>query len=364
MTSIDCFQRVEAVKHNIQLKNIRGFLLLLIINLKFLFDVILSYDVFALNCVLYLFILFAIDYRRISWDFFLIPLFLAISVVNRNALVCVYILTLLYVLKHCSLKFFACSNIIILSSVIVITYFLIEFGVVKVSENIYVNLGRIRHRMDFGFGNSNQFAIFCFSLLGNIYVLVWKKYKFLFFLILTIIASSVANYTDSRTFILSAVVLFLSCFIQIFGWDKNRFYKTCVLLLPLIFLAYSTILPYNDTYGIFNAISSGRMNYYKELLDSITIKDILVGSPNIQEITIDSTYLKLLFEGGIVFSIIFYMLYIYVVKNRYEILYPYLPIVVAIIIYGAFESYFANSSNTGNLLIWMILCRCFLYPRF
>lgn len=346
-----------------KLSNLGAILLLLLVDLKFLFDIILSCDVSILNALLYGLILIMIDYRRISWDFFLIPLFLLISIFNRNALVCVYVLTLLYIMRNYSLTFFACSNVIILSAIICITYFLINFGAVTVREDLYVNLDRVRSRMDFGFGNPNQFAIFCFSLLSNIFILCWTKHRIFFLLILLAVSLAVSRYTDSRTFLLSSGVLFLSCVIQILSLDKGRYYKFFVLILPFLFLVYSIFLPYNDTYGIFNALSSGRMGYYKRLLDGITLKDILIGTSNVQEITIDSTYLHLAFEGGIIFLLIFYFLFVYVVKNRYSKIYPYLPLIVSILVYGAFESFFANSTNTGNILIWMILYRCLLFPR-
>lgn len=344
-----------------QLRKIGAILILLTVDLKFLFDIVLSQDVAVLNALLYFLILTVIDYRRISWDFFLIPLFVIISVINRNALICVYVLTILYVLKNYSLRFFACSNVIILFSIILLTYFLINIGVVTVTEDSYLNLGRVRTRMDFGFGNPNQFAIFCFSLLGNLFILLWRKHKLLFLLIFLASSFAVTEYTDSRTFQLSSILLILLCIIQILGWDKSKPYQFMVSLIPILILLYSTILPYNDTYGFFNALSSGRMGYYKSLLDEVTMKDMLIGTSNIQDIVIDSTYLHLVFEGGIIFFIIFYSLYLYVVINRYSVIYPYLPIVVSILIYGAFETFFANSSNTGNLLIWMLLYRCYLF---
>lgn len=346
------------MRNKYSLMNIGVVLLILVINLKLLFDVVLHYDVLMLNIVLYSLFLAMINYRRITWPFFIILFWGALVFFNRGALVCLYVFTILYVLKAKSLNFFAFTNFVIMSFMLLIIAYLIAIGEVQVNTIAYVNLGNVRTRSDFGFGNCNQFAIFCFGLLSNLYILMWKNYKITYLLVLSIVGYLVSSYTDSRTFLLSCVILFSTGIIQILKWDRTIIYKYVVLSLPFLFLVYTIVLPYYDTYGIFNAISSGRTFLYKNLLDSISLRDVLIGTPLVAELTIDSTYLHLIFEGGIVCLLVFVMLYVYVLLKKYRLVYPYLPFIISILIYGAFETVFANAAITGNILIWMILINC------
>lgn len=249
-----------------------------------------------------------------------------------------------------------------MSFLLLIIAYLIAINEIQVNTISYINLGDVRIRSDFGFGNCNRFAIFCYGLITNLYLLMWKNYKIMYIIILSTTGYLVSNYTDSRTFLLSCIVLLITSILQILKWDKSTTYKYIAIGLPFMLLLYTVILPYYDTYGIFNAISSGRTFLYKNLLDSVSIKDILIGTPAISEQTIDSTYLHLIFNGGFLFLFIFLILYVYVLLKKYELIYPYLPLVISVLIYGTFETVFANSSITGNILIWLLLYQCSITP--
>lgn len=349
---------IANIRKKYSLKNVEVVLLILVINLKLLFDVILHQEIFILNIMLYSLFLIMINYRRITWPFFIILFFIAISFINKSALVCVYVFTILYTLKTTKIKFFALTNFIIMFFLLLIIAYLIATKEIQVSTVAYTNLGDVRVRSDFGFGNCNRFAIFCYGLIINLYLLMWKNYKIMYLMILSVVGYLVSNYTDSRTFLLSCIVLLITSILQMLKWDKSTTYKYVILSLPFLLLIYTVVLPYYDTYGIFNAISSGRTFLYKNLLDSVSLKEILIGTPLINELTIDSTYLHLIFEGGILFLLTFLILYVYVLFKKYKLIYPYLPLVISILIYGAFETVFSNSSITGNILVWILLNNC------
>ena len=336
-------------------RNVNAVLLILVVGLKFLFDVILEWDIVLLNIVLYCLFLLMVNYRKITWDFFYIPIYLFISILNPSAFACLYVFMIVYLLKNCSLKLISYANIMVALIVVFTVYLFIDSGDINVREDVYVQLDNIRVRKDYGFGNPNQFAAFCFTLITSLFIALWEKYKKIFVAIFVSIGVAVSNYTDSRSFQLSCLILTITCVFQILRFDKNKVYKLFVLLLPFILFIYSFMFPYYDINDDFNAISSGRMILYKSLLDSVTLKDYIIGTNLVNEITIDSTYLHLIFRGGVIYLITFYALYIYAFKNKYQYIYPYLPILVSILVYGAFETLFVNCTMVSYIMIWIIL---------
>lgn len=336
-------------------RNVNAVLLILVVGLKFLFDVILEWDIVLLNIVLYCLFLLMVNYRKITWDFFYIPIYLFISILNPSAFACLYVFMIVYLLKNCSLKLISYANIMVALIVVFTVYLFIDSGDINVREDVYVQLDNIRVRKDYGFGNPNQFAAFCFTLITSLFIALWEKYKKIFVAIFVSIGVAVSNYTDSRSFQLSCLILTITCVFQILRFDKNKVYKLFVLLLPFILFIYSFMFPYYDINDDFNAISSGRMILYKSLLDSVTLKDYIIGTNLVNEITVDSTYLHLIFRGGVIYLITFYALYIYAFKNKYQYIYPYLPILVSILVYGAFETLFVNCTMVSYIMIWIIL---------
>lgn len=333
-------------------------LILLCISSKLLLDVVLSLDVVFVNLLLYIILISRLRIRRISPVFFVIPLLALASVFNARAVSSVYALFVIYVLKQYKIQTIAQVNVMISVLFLCVMYFLIELGYVEVDSVSYLNLDRIRYRRDFGFGNSNQLAIFIFSFLVNLWITMKDKMKLFYFLILVCITFIIFNYTDSRTFLLSSVCFIIFLILRAFHCDRNWAYKLFVIFLPLGALIYSLYMPYHDEMGIFNALSSGRISYYRQLLDSVGWIHYIIGASIVHEITIDSTYLHLIFDAGLIVCLAFFALYYYVVFYRYKLLYPYLPVVLSILIYGAFESYFINVSNPGNIIIWLILLKC------
>ena len=333
-------------------------LILLCISAKLLLDTILSIDVIFVNLLLYITLLTQLNIRRISLVFIVIPVLALVATINSHAFSSLYALFVVYVLKRYKIQTIAQFNVIISSLFLCVMYFLIELGYVEIDSVSYLNLDRIRYRRDFGFGNSNQFAIFIFSFLVNLWIAMRNKMRLLYFTVLVCMTVVISNYTDSRTYLLSSVCLIIFLVIRALRWDRCIAYKLFAVLLPLGALVFSLYIPYHDDYGIFNALSSGRISYYKQLLDSASIFHYIVGTGTVHEITIDSTYLHLIFDAGVIVCVSFYALYYYVLFYKYQHLYYYMPIVLSILVYGTFESYFINVANPGNIIIWLILLKC------
>ena len=108
-------------------------------------------------------------------------------------------------------------------------------------------------------------------------------------------------------------------------------------------------------------IFSGRLDLYDSLLSSVSLSNYLFGTELINEITIDSSYLHILFEGGILSLLIFLLLYSnLIIKIDSKDLATIFPVLMSVLMFGLTESVLTFVLLYGNMIIWILMYNVYI----
>jgi hypothetical protein len=221
-------------------------------------------------------------------------------------------------------------------------------------------------RMSFGFNAPNVAALHYFCLIVNglllLYFSKYKKYVTYYFLLITPLWFYIYSSTASRSFLLSIVILYgMYGYIYISQRINKKsnfrivsyFYISLIYLFPILTLFFSI---YYDTFPILNHLLSNRLKFYNWFLKTLNLNDFMFGSNTFGNFVIDSSYLHLLFEGGVIFFLFigyFYVLATIKMVNKRA----WLPICVvfSFMAYGLMESMLLYSMLIGTNIYWITL---------
>jgi len=138
-----------------------------------------------------------------------------------------------------------------------------------------------------------------------------------------------------------------------------RFSKYILLFLPFLFLFITLYYGINaEEYPILDILLSGRLSFYKELLTSFTLYNLLFGMTLDEEAIIDSAYLQMIIQVGISFLVYFLWLYFHSIKNiirQQNIL--LITFVFSVLSYALMESFITSSFVMCGCLFWIILLK-------
>lgn len=345
----------------IDLKKIIFRVVIVTLYLKFVFQMILDSHLILLDFILYVSILFLLIPQKITISLAVVLLFVCISFFNPSARNFFLILGITYASRIYTMKQLISMNLCLQLLVFITTCFLLWYGTTH-SEMFFQTAMDQRERWDFGYGNPNVFALFIYSILVNIYLLIYdKKYVSPVLVVLFILVIlPVYNYTHSRTFLLAFLMLIMTHFVVI----KQRIkllirVKIVLYLMPAIILLFILMVVDNmSEYRLLNVLLSGRLALYRTLVENLSFKDYLLGTPLITEgETIDNAYLHILFEGGLLGFVVFYYLYYKTIKSINKDSYYIVPIFVSFLSYGMTESIFTAVLYVGNMIIWFLMYR-------
>lgn len=346
--------------------------LILLLHIRFLIIVILEDRVLAVDLIFYLLIfssLLLLHSRKIL--FILLP-FIPISLFNSAAINLFLIFcTSFLVAKEISIKKFAEINVAIMIGVLCVMLVLIQIGILKESsmETSFFAEGEIqniRTRYSWGFSNPNQLAMYIFGLLMNVYVLIKKRLYPVIIILFLIISICIYNLTLSRTFILTMFM-----FIIILGGCKYKVFrkfliKTRFLLayFPIFFVVCLLFLSKIGYSNIFiDILTSGRLKLYTSFINICTPSSYLLGTNLANEMTIDNSYLQLLYSAGIIgFCFSMYLWVSAVKKISYDNIIVY-PIFLSFMMYGLMESVWTFLLCYGNMILWIIMIKLVLLNR-
>ena len=330
-------------------------LLCFVINLKFVLDIIYDVSVTYLNIIIFL-LAFPLLLGKQKKEYILLFIILGVSCysLGRSA---VLLLMIAYAFRNLDYKQFALINTICLLLFLFVIYFSLQNNIINETiEYGITKLGEFRYRGDLGFGNSNRYSIYIYSILMSLYLWLPSKMNLLYLICITVISYQVYEYTDSKTYILAII-----CFVVCLFLSRTHFFyyipiKYCFYILPLLFICLIYFICYSAFfYDWVNLILSNRLSYYRDLLDNISISNFIYGSRLMNEVLIDNSYLHLLFDVGILYFVIFYYLYYNALRYNYDRMVKISPVVISILLYGITESYFSYLTTTGSLLIWLII---------
>jgi hypothetical protein len=221
-------------------------------------------------------------------------------------------------------------------------------------------------RMSFGFNHPNVAALHYYCLIINGLLLVYfskfRKRIPLYFVLIIPLWFYIYQRTASRSFLLSIVILYGTYSYYFLGTminKKNNFRVTnyIYIFLPLIFSAITIFFSLQgEHYVMLDRILSKRLTYYGWYLETLTPMDFFFGSDTYKNFVIDSSYLHLLFEGGIFFFIgfcIFYVLSTINMINK-KVWVP-ICIIMSFMAYGLMESLLLYSTVIGTNIFWITL---------
>lgn len=340
-----------------------------VLYLKFVVQMILDEQSLLLDCILYVSLLFLLVQRKITFPLVIIFLTACISAINPAAKNIFLIFGLTYASRIYSMKRLLVMNICIQLLVFILTCFMLYGGITH-SEMFMQTAIDQRERWDFGYGNPNTFAMFINSIIVNVYLYIHDKKYVGIALILFFVAVMlpVYNYTQSRSYLLASLILIIVHFVlrwkRLFRFSLKMKYILYVIP-PVVLMLILTFAKNVGEYRLLNLILSGRLALYRTLVEGISLKEYLFGTPLVSEgETIDNAYLHMLLEGGILGFFVFYYLYYMTIKRMHTEALYILPVLLSFLGYGLTESVFTAVLYVGNLIIWFLMYKISFSMRY
>lgn len=336
-------------------------LVIVLIYCKYVSIMLLKEESLVLDIALYLSAFMALLTRRYyDWKIlFILGYFAILSILNPAAKNIFLILLTVYILSPFSINQISKINLILELFVIILVAVLLSAGVL---HNKLFALGDISDprtaRWDMGFGNPNVFALFIYAILINWYIIIQDKCYNLYLLGSAIISVLVFHYTGSRSFLIGMLLIWISSLALKIKIMKKLLYKCKLLLypLPLVFIFVTIYCSINvSEFEILNLILTGRLRLYHNLLAECSSFSYIVGNASVMDELIDSAYIHLLLEGGILAVLIFSFLWVIFIKNLNNSNIYLFPIFISVLLYGLTESVFTAILNYGIIIVWSIL---------
>lgn len=325
---------------------------------KFVIQIVLDIECILLDYLLYLILIFVMDYTKVYKIIFYILFIAVISFINPAARNIFLIFYTFYVLSEISTKVILKFNIIAQLIVFLTCTLFISIGITE-PEMFRQSLMDMRVRYDYGMGNPNTFSLFVYSIILNIYILYGWKSNIVVPLLL-VVSVIVYRYTGTRSFILSVFFLgfahYIARHIRI-----GTFVRNFLILLPGVVSIMIIFLVNNvSSYEVLNVLLSGRLGLYDNFISSISSFDILLGTQKVNQETIDSAFFHLMFEAGLVAFILFYYIYYKSIKkagiNDLKIFFPLYSSLFSLCIT---ESVLTFILMFGNMIVWQIMFRSY-----
>lgn len=347
-----------------------SYLALIIANVRFFLGDVLKIDTLWLTYLLSIVLLLSIDVQRLNWRYYtVIFCFILLSVALANPLLLP--LALLFMLA------FSCKDLNV-RSVAQLQFWLQLFFFLYMAFG--VALGEIPMRIeeyakattiDLGFGNSNSFSLFIFSLLSCFYVGFHGRYTKIALIVFFLSSIITYQFAFSRTILFGEIVFLLICFLQII--KKIQIFakvKYLITFFPVIIISLMLFLIFNIVnYEELNTMLTGRLLLGLEHLSLFMESSIWLGHDyvSLNDKPLDCSYLSLLITLGIlgyaIYSFFIYMAF----SKRFDFLCYYMPLLASILICGFSENILLSYSSV-NILFVIILSkaafsRTLTYPR-
>ncbi|SHF94572.1 hypothetical protein [Dysgonomonas macrotermitis] len=343
------------------------FILLLILNFRFLFTVVLNDRVEILSVLTIVFFLLSFDYSTIRKEYvYCLGIFILISAFDftKYKLNVLTPLIVMQCVSTFSLKEYLRFNIIILGTTVI--GMLLVFGTGHITQSDVFSFIRIRN--DFGYGHPNIAMIYYWGLFMSVllYCYISKYRNFIWLLLGGFLLISIYLYleTDSRSFIFavftfSLVLIYYNLRKRSVKDYRIGYSRYVLYALPVLFTALTLYFGiFASEYPKINILFSTRPSLYHELLAGLTPLQYLLGTSAFDYIIIDSTYMHLLFEAGILLFVYFIWLYYFAMKNIVrQQNFIVIAVMVSFLVYGLMESLLLFCVIIGNNLFWVLMYR-------
>lgn len=301
-----------------------------------------------LNCLLLLDLILDMTKSRLKVGYIVLFFIFAafIIVLNKQALAFFNTMVAVYLLRKINIDDFL--KYVSLCSVFNLFFILFCF-VFSINDNELVVMPK-GDAYNLGFNNTNTASSFLMINLMVIVLWLYTKNKIttvffipLFYFIYTI--------TLARTSFVAELVFYLAFIFNIIKGDLvfNRFIPIFIYALTFILTYYGRI------YSWINELFTTRFYIYDSILSNFGFMNFIYGITIPEGQPMDSSFLALLFDGGVIYVLIFLYLY----NNYYKLqlfngCYLYFPFVLFVLAAGFSENIF-SSFNFISIIFFKIL---------
>lgn len=369
-----CHRDMELTKElrKAESSDILAILLMVLFHIRFVYMAVLDFRSVYLDALFYIIVMAALLTMRINnYVKILIPIAL-ISIVNPATRNLFLIFSTSYlVADRLSVRDFARINVGLILMVFIAVWIMNYLGITNdnmVEYEFYAEgeIKNVRKRGDWGFSNPNRLAMFIYSFIINAYVMVKKNHYRIFCVFIAGLTFLIYSITLSRTFVMSMMVFILCVWCLKSESIVRTFVKAKHILafFPLFFLfliLYLAKIGYTNI--IIDILTSGRLRLYMDFINQCTLRDYLIGTDMINQLTIDNSYLHLLFLGGVLGLAISSYLWIKTILKINVSNAVLLPIFASMACYGIMESIWTMLLCYGNMLIWVIMTKIVVLDR-
>jgi hypothetical protein len=343
------------------------FLLLFFLNLKFASITIIQDRSVVIDLIVYLLLIVTFNYSNWTYK----------SLIQTGAIVGIYtlinlspyklnvLMPLLIIQSVSGIRFkrYLVINFIITGMTLLIMFIINGEGVNMSGYTISFDR---KIRMSFGFNHPNVAALYYYCFIVNglllIYFSKFKKRIPLYLLLVVPLWFYIYQKTGSRSFLLSLVFLYGTFVYYFFGMliNKNNIFRIInYFYIALAFILSSITIFFSlqkDNFSTLNDMLSRRLTYYDRFFNELNFLDFFFGSDVYGDYVIDSSYVHLLFEGGIFFFFsfcLFYVLSTVKMVNKKE----WIPIcvIMSFMAYGLMETLLLFNMLIGTNIFWITL---------
>lgn len=336
--------------------------------IRYLSKAILHIDTVVFDLFIYAIVLYLANFRDKGKYLVYLVILSCLILFNVEAIRVCLIVLLCFISTDINIKKLALVNTITGFFMIGTVFYLLHTGILTDESYVAYNVGdTIRERHSLGIGY-NRFSILFFSVILNLYIILSGRLnKYLLSVLCVSLVYWCYTLTGSNTAFVGGLGLAFFNLLYSIKITKKIFEKRIVLFYAPLFLLILTIVVafLSDKLPVLNLIFTSRPHFTLSYLYTITPIDFLLGDANnmvSKDFYVDSSHIHLLFEGGIVFYLFFYNIYIKAMKyflfqkkqdtNYNDCL---IPVVFASMVIGLTECTLLEVSMIGNAIFWAIL---------
>ncbi|MGE4346570.1 MAG: hypothetical protein AB7D46_04040 [Flavobacteriaceae bacterium] len=357
----------QTLKLGFTYKELGVFLLLLFLNLKFASITIIQDRSVVIDMIVYILLIVTFNYSNWTLKSLALTAILAgiYTAINFSPYKLNVLMPLLVIQSVSGIRFkrYLSISFIITGVTLLIMYIINGEGVNMAGYTFLIDR---KTRMSFGFNHPNVAAIYYYCFMINGLLLLYfsrlKKYIPLYLLLIIPLWFYIYSKTASRSFLLSIAVLYGTYFYYFLGTiiNKKNLLKTTRYVFIFLIFIFTAITVYfslqREKYLTLDFILSKRLTYYDRFLEKVNTLDFFFGSDAYGNFVIDSSYIHLLFEGGVFFFIgfcVFYILSTIQMINKKA----WIPIcvIISFLCYGLMESLLLYSILIGTNIFWIML---------
>lgn len=261
--------------------------------------------------------------------------------------------------KEMNVSYIAKSFLILEITVLLFRWMLIGNEVLEVGRMYTDKIdGGIAY--DLGYGNPNTPGVTVFVALCCLHILMYKRWRWLSFVLILVTSLLAFRYTASRTMFFSCTLLLLTYLVPEKLLRRYIYNKVFLFLIPVVLIAFIFLAESLMDNSALNTLMTGRVGHLQVIMGMFSsplvfitgLQSDVVGDI---DFPVDNGMAYLLCVGGLVAVGLFFFRYIQLIKERELLSTAVFTIIVVMLISGIGEKTIANFGVAGGSLFWLFL---------